>query len=196
MDEQEGGEDNPEGVPMTRTQLQCVACREYGPREDRIGSRCSHCYCRDCLLRHLEHSLSQDFFFPPECCGDPIPLTSMLIFLSPDLIERYLERMVEKNDRDRTYCADPHCARYLSPAQGLDDSVRSCKKCPTRTCTQCKARSHPGACVMHDSEVLQMAINEGWQRCLECHNLVELVFGCNHIMYEHGLSIDSYEQTF
>ncbi|PWY70394.1 hypothetical protein BO94DRAFT_423230, partial [Aspergillus sclerotioniger CBS 115572] len=160
---------------------ECVACTELRPMSDMFVAPCSHQYCRKCIHKLVEDSLIDESLFPPRCCRMPIVLSSVQAFLGQELAKRYEEKKMEREDPYRTYCPNAACATYLMPFQ-VQGYIGTCKICRQQTCTLCKRQVHAGAqCIDEYHEVLDLAKEQGWQRCARCRNIVELGTGCNHI---------------
>ncbi|PWY92769.1 hypothetical protein BO70DRAFT_357912 [Aspergillus heteromorphus CBS 117.55] len=160
---------------------ECVACVDSFPHSDMIEAPCAHLYCRNCTTKLIEDSLVDESLFPPRCCRLHIPLSSVRASLGHDIARRFEAKSIEREDPYRTYCSNAACAKYLMPYE-VYGYIGSCRHCQRQTCTLCKRRVHPGTpCVDEHGEVLNLAREQGWQRCARCRNLIELGIGCNHI---------------
>lgn len=85
-----------------------------------------------------------------------------------------------------TYCHDPRCQTFIPPAavDGKEGVVARCPLCHKQTCTQCKNAAHESAACptdRADEQVLRLARQRNWQRCLSCRSIVERNLGCNEI---------------
>lgn len=161
----------------------CVACHEHKKFFDVIAAPCQHEYCRTCLQELFEASLSDESLFPPRCCRRDISPQSVEIFLTGALKERFQQKLIEYNTRDRTYCHQPACSAFIS-GQNVEDEVAKCSVCSSHTCTICKAASHDGRDCPNDTtlqQMLDLAESQGWRRCYSCGRMVELDTGCNHM---------------
>ena len=165
----------------------CTACMDSKLVSDMIEAPCSHFYCQICTTRLFEDSITDESLFPPRCCRQTIPLSVVRGFLGVRLVDRFEEKSVERNDHNRTYCANPACSLYILPGM-VELDVGTCTSCLGRTCTLCKKVAHSGDCKDEEQEVLEIARAEGWRRCFQCHNMVELRIGCNHITSVLSLS--------
>lgn len=166
---------------------ECVACSEVSNHALVTGLSFAHCpcdhwYCSDCLSALFIHSLTDESLFPPRCCTVAIPVDDFQEFLTPPVVKQFHEKEVEYNTLDRTYCHQLECSAFI-PAPMQEQNV-SCPACSEWTCTSCKGVAHEGEDCPEDSsskEILQLARERGWQRCFNCHRMVELNTGCNHI---------------
>ncbi|KAL2835086.1 hypothetical protein BDW59DRAFT_177191 [Aspergillus cavernicola] len=144
-----------------------VACTETKP--DMLQAQCPHWYCKDCIIRLVTDALVDQSLFPPGCCRVPIPLSSLRRHLGMELSKCFEEKDIEHRDPYKTYCSNPG---YMG----------TCQTCQARTCTLCKQPAHDGVCGDTDKEVMKLAEQSGWQQCAQCHHLIELSTGCNHII--------------
>lgn len=161
---------------------QCVSCLERFEFYDVTRAPCSHEYCRECLRKLFSQSLTDESLFPPRCCNQPIPAETNRIFLSSKLVGEYQAKKLELDTPNRTYCHQPSCSTFIPPPF-IHNDVGNCVRCNEKTCIICKSASHEGDCPEDPAvqELLQVATENGWQRCYSCHRLVELRHGCHHI---------------
>ncbi len=166
------------------TKVQCVACQEYKPKIATMAVRCTHVYCRDCILALFEASITDESLFPPRCCRQLLTLASVATFLTPTLIGRFEARAVELKLPDRMYCIQPTCSAFIPP-ETIAGDIAVCPECSQTMCTICKNASHEGDCPEDTvlQTVLSTATANRWQRCYACKRLVELTVGCNHMTY-------------
>ncbi|KAF4957115.1 hypothetical protein FGADI_3334 [Fusarium gaditjirri] len=165
--------------PQTR---ECIACNDRFPPLALSQSPCSHDYCRECLVSLVRSSLQDETLFPPRCCGQNIPIKQGR-WLSAELVGQFRAKKLELETPNRTYCSEPSCSIFVPPAFISGDRA-TCPKCNRRTCVHCKGPDHIGVCPSDTAsqQVLQLAAQNGWQQCFKCRRLVELNFGCYHIM--------------
>ncbi|KAJ5383935.1 hypothetical protein N7517_001846 [Penicillium concentricum] len=182
---------NLDGSPKSEIWSECVSCRDEQPQDDMIKTKCSHFYCKACLIRLFTDSLRDESLFPPQCCRRSIAASEEMI--GPALIQKHKEKAIELSDPDRTYCCNSKCAEYL-PRKATRDVVCKCTSCGVRTCRKCKKHVHEGRCVYKlDALLEELAECKKWQRCSNCSRLIELSTGCNHITMTHIISDDSDE---
>lgn len=170
--------------PKVRVQKRdCVACGDTKDPVDLSKAPCEHEYCGDCLTHLFQDAMDTEFLFPPQCCKHPIPFEENRHFLDAEVARKFPEKELEYSTSNRTYCHNPLCVSFI-PQNRHEDSVAVCGECDARTCIACKRASHDGDCPddAELQEVLRMAEAQGWQRCTNCRNLVELNRGCNHVM--------------
>ncbi|KAF4339196.1 IBR finger domain protein [Fusarium beomiforme] len=159
----------------------CIACNDSFPSLALSKSPCSHDYCRECLVGLVRSSLQDETLFPPRCCGQNIPVTQGRWF-SPKLVGQFQAKKLEFDTPNRTYCNKLTCSTFVPPAFIAGD-IATCPRCQERTCIHCKGRYHRGVCPNDTAaqQMLQLAAENGWQRCYACHRVVELDIGCNHM---------------
>ncbi|KAJ5125963.1 hypothetical protein N7448_005274 [Penicillium atrosanguineum] len=158
------------------TKYACPACQEEMPASKSLLKRpCGHRWCKDCLQRLVEHSTTNESYFPPRCCGRRIPLGFLSGIISPDLVQRYRERNLER-DASRTYCSSPLCSIYI-PVENIRSHIGTCKACGKKTCTRCKRKGHKLEC--NRDNVWRLIRKKGWRQCGGCRNVVERVGGCS-----------------
>ncbi|KAL1968066.1 hypothetical protein VTN77DRAFT_2196 [Rasamsonia byssochlamydoides] len=140
-------------------------------------------YCMNCLRQFFESTFTDEALFPPRCCQRLIDVELVRPLLTSEIVATFERRTEEINTADRTYCSSPDCPTFISPTT-IADNRASCPRCHTVTCSICKRASHEGEDCPEDpvlQQVLQIAEERGWRRCLSCKRVVELIFGCNHI---------------
>ncbi|KAG5915887.1 hypothetical protein E4U61_004171 [Claviceps capensis] len=160
----------------------CVACTSEVASTDSVRCPCSHDYCRDCITSLFSAATNDESLFPPRCCKEPIPLDLYKPFLSTTLLGTYEAKKLEYGTLDKTYCHVRTCSTFVPPAFVKDD-VATCVKCQSKTCTMCKGETHTDDCPADTltADFLQIATENGWQRCYSCRRMVDLNTGCNHI---------------
>lgn len=161
---------------------QCVACMENFPSHAVAHAPCSHNYCRTCLTELFTRSLTDQSLFPPRCCGQAIPVGQNRHVLTRQLVGQFEAKKVELETKNPTYCHRPNCSTFIPP-QFIRDDIGTCPRCTTRTCAICKGAPHTGDCPDDPAtqQLMQVAAENGWQRCNSCHRLVELRSGCYHM---------------
>lgn len=178
-------ETSKDGSPDEVSQLagSCVACGEINPRE-LIQVPCDDYYCHDCLANLFRYAMEDESLFPPQCCGQLIPMEEVTPYLTDDFAEGFSARALELSTLDRVYCSDGSCSAFINPEDIVGDRA-TCGKCGTATCKVCKAAAHEGDCPEDPAVISLMATAaaEGYKKCYSCRRLVELTYGCNHITY-------------
>ncbi|KAI6709609.1 hypothetical protein JHW43_007879 [Diplocarpon mali] len=142
-----------------------------------------HEYCGSCLQDLFNASITDDTLFPPRCCRELItPSGNVRIYLSTDIVQLYEAKKIEFDTPNRTYCSNPLCSSFIR-VEHISGDQASCQRCRAVTCTICKSAAHRGDCPEDTALqlVLEVARDNGWQRCWSCHRMVELDTGCNHM---------------
>ena len=160
----------------------CISCGEKHLFFEVARCPCSHEYCLTCLETLFRLSMGDESLFPPRCCTIPIPIESARMFLPSALVGEFMDKRVELETADRTYCHHPACSRFIGK-DFIQGDVGTCRSCWRETCTLCKKAAHESDCPQDAAlqELLQVVAEKGWQRCYACHRVVELDYGCNHI---------------
>lgn len=161
---------------------ECAICRDETPSSSLVRRPCSHEYCAECLSTVFRNSLTTEAAFPPRCCSQPIPVEDARRLLSKELIGLFKAREVEMTTPNRTYCHQQTCSAFI-PVQFIRHDVGTCVRCKAKTCVFCKGATHEKECP-EDPErkaVLRIARENKWQSCSQCHAVIELKHGCNHI---------------
>jgi hypothetical protein len=133
--------------------------------------------------------------FPPRCCKKEIPRNEFLPMLDQGTRTSFEEsaREFDTNPKDRIYCSNTACSKFLANAAAIGQKLRlflgpevlPCDQCQHRTCSRCREADHPGRrfCERQEEthEVQELLRANNWQRCPNCHRVVELTQGCFHI---------------
>lgn len=180
----------------TEARHACTSCTEEYPLLDIFQTDCAHNYCRECILRLFENSLTNESLYPPRCCRQPIRAsTAVEDMIGIEMMKRFKERKTEISASERTYCSNKTCSRYIPP-YNIRRGVGICQVCTARTCTSCKKQGHKGNCnsknankqrIARDDEkandelLEKLAKKKKWKRCPNCSRMIERVSGCMHI---------------
>ncbi|KAM0341011.1 hypothetical protein ACHAPU_010243 [Fusarium lateritium] len=171
-------------------EVECVSCLDDFHPKDVIKVPC-HSYCHDCFIRLVSAACQNEQQWPPKCCLNEISFKIIIRFIPSDLRKTFEERSKEWElpISDRVYCGDPNCSlwikpRYIDPSrrQGLCDRSHL-------TCTLCRGPAHAGQDCPQDVDMNltnQLAEDEGWKRCFNCHALVEHREACQHMTCRCG----------
>jgi hypothetical protein len=161
----------------------CVICEEYVAFFDVARLPCQHECCRACLMEMFEAATLDESRYPPKCCDEISPEPENIrLFLTSEMIKKYLERKIEWETKDRTYCSHKDCRKFI----GLEHICADLAVCPTcdhKTCTMCKEAYHDADCPKDNElqQTLELLKENGWRRCESCLRVLELRVGCNHI---------------
>lgn len=166
--------------------VECVSCGEMHSLHDILVTQCEHTYCKGCLIELFEHATRDEELYPVRCCRDKLPLERFKRWIAPDLLELYEEKRVEYESVDRIYCADPKCAKFIT-SENVDKptSIATCSTCSKTTCKLCNRESHGNGECPEDitmQSLLEIARVNNWKRCYNCHSMIGISTGCNHMM--------------
>ncbi|KAL8838195.1 MAG: hypothetical protein Q9170_002238 [Blastenia crenularia] len=162
----------------------CIICRDDSISSEAVRMRCGHQHCTDCVKLCFDLAMKDKNLFPPQCCSEPIAFTEVQSFFSENFRKEFEERQVELSTSNRTYCSNEECSSFIAPS-AIEDGKATCPKCYSETCALCKGELHGAGDCPQDPAVVSlmaMAFTEGWKQCSECHNMVELTYGCNHMV--------------
>ncbi|KAJ6786173.1 hypothetical protein PWT90_00735 [Aphanocladium album] len=162
--------------------LCCVGCGEIQDRKSATLAPCGDAYCPTCLSHIFNTATTNESRFPPQCCGQTIPLEAASKWLSKELLARFKEKQVEFTIPNRLYCSNGHCSRFIPPSK-IVGHEGYCETCMRLTCEHCKLEAHTGLCSMDPSQQLlrSLAQENDWMDCYNCGTLVDLAYGCNHV---------------
>jgi len=167
------------------SEQECTPCTEKFGIFDRVAAPCGHWFCRECLQTIFTKSFDSEGLFPPRCCRQqPIPLDDTVrSLLTPEIVADYARKKLEfgTSDRDRLYCH--WCSIFLVPVTTHVKHQWRCMNCKATTCSACKGKGHLGQCPPNaeDQKVFDLAEKNGWKACYNCHRIVSLGEGCNHM---------------
>jgi hypothetical protein len=131
----------------------------------------------------FNRSTKDETLFPPRCCRQAIPFDRVENKLSPDYVRRFKVAEVGFGTKNRVYCSNRECGIFVLPNNVLGD-IGHCQGCGSDACAICKQAGHSGDCP-DDPDLqatLKLASEKGWRRCNNCHRMVEISYGCNHMM--------------
>ncbi|KAI0532787.1 hypothetical protein GGR58DRAFT_488866 [Xylaria digitata] len=174
-------------VRRTRQKRLCEACGEQKHFAELSRAPCQHEYCRQCLSRLFRDAMVDESLFPPRCCKQHIPLDKSQLFLDANVVRQFRQKALELSTPNRTYCHNMSCAAFIPPAN-CSYTTATCGECRRQTCTTCKGVSHDGDCPNDEQlqQVIQLAREQGWQRCQNSWGIVEPNTGCNHMTCRCG----------
>ncbi|KAI3397161.1 hypothetical protein diail_11135 [Diaporthe ilicicola] len=175
-----GVDDRVHETPEARDERVCVSCMSEAQNESSHRCPCSHIWCRDCIVQRFELAIRNASMMPAQCCRlDMLPDNDPSI--DPELWTRYLEKKVEAETPNPTYCSKPKCSMFVPP-RNITEARAKCV-CGRLTCAACNAEWHAGECVVDPAteEILKMSQEESWQRCFHCKVMVERIDGCNEL---------------
>ncbi|RKP10774.1 hypothetical protein THASP1DRAFT_27429 [Thamnocephalis sphaerospora] len=175
------------------------AGRSTGPVEG-LFLACNHGYCIVCFTQFLNGKVqAPGNCHPVQCpadgCNFTVTDSTAQKYLSASRMELWQEKKIESDPKKMVYCPNKRCSAAVSlflPSGRRKKSPTLCQRCTTSICVECRVAFHNGyTCAEYakiqaakgdeDEQVLRLAGVKKWRRCPECHTLVELYYGCNHI---------------
>lgn len=168
---------------LRKSRADCAICLESFSAEHTITAPCTHTYCFADLKDLFIRACKDEQLFPPRCCKQELSLELALPLLTDNEAVEFLEKSEEYTCKDRTYCFQPSCSRFI-PTENISRDVATCNDCYSRTCKLCKKEEHDSEDCPDDPSMkltLETAAANGWQRCQQCHSLVERSHGCQHM---------------
>lgn len=167
---------------------ECELCTEETFEHHIFTCPCDDRYCKTCIAQLFLNATKDESFFPPRCCKQPLPTEKVLDptngFLSQDQIDAFRASAEEFTTKDRVYCHNVECGKFVSPRNVRDGNRAVCEGCGKVTCAICKKEAHTGFDCPEDNslkELQAVAAASGWRACGGCKRMVELTFGCDHI---------------
>lgn len=186
-DKPDNGEGSSRYIPSSRSRMlspkiECSSCFE---KCDAIlfEGPCGHRFCRGCTRQMFLGAIKDEELYPPRCCGNHVPPETAWRVLDYRELQTFREKGIEYSSKDRIYCADPTCSKFIPPVFIINEHG-TCPECQQRTHVPCLSLAHPGVDCPLDEElqtVLAVANQEKWKRCSNCRTMVELYHGCNHV---------------
>jgi len=167
-------------------QLTCQICMDDFNTAEGLTLSCSHHCCRDCLNEIYRGATADESRYPPRCCADHgIDFEQSRPLLNAQILRDFLDKAVEWETRNRTYCSNRNCEAFIRPENIREKDAR-CTRCRTRTCADCKKTAHEASVPCATDEELQGTLRvldrNRWRRCEGCRNGIERTHGCNHMM--------------
>ncbi|KAJ5379254.1 hypothetical protein N7509_012373 [Penicillium cosmopolitanum] len=172
------------GTPTTT----CTACLDSFKEPETFAGKCGHAFCRECLKTMFLMSMQDEQLYPPRCCNEPVKPKSLLQILDFDQIRAFDEKVIEYAAKDRLYCSEPTCSKFISKT-AIHQEIATCPACKTQTHELCRSPVHPGVdCPMDQAlqSLLEIAGKQKWKRCPRCKAMVSLSHGCAHIYCRCG----------
>ncbi|KAI9652459.1 MAG: hypothetical protein M1829_001643 [Trizodia sp. TS-e1964] len=130
---------------LPQLKVECSVCGDSVHPHAAVQLACNDRYCKPCLKSFFLRVTKDESLFPPKCHRQPIDISLIEADFSPDELATYKSAEQEFTSRERLYCADPACAKFIPMEQRTRDCA-SCAACGAGTCIHCKALEHGGAC--------------------------------------------------
>ncbi|KAK9417052.1 hypothetical protein SUNI508_09070 [Seiridium unicorne] len=173
-------------------EVECVSCLEEFSAKEVVKAPC-HSYCTDCFRRLIWAACENEQQWPPKCCLNKIPEATVLSSTSEhlDLQKTYQAKSKEWSlpVSERIYCSARLCGLFVKPDQvnrGL--SIARCDM-GHWICTLCRGPQHENEVCPQDRDLQRtedLAEEEGWKRCHQCHAFVEHREACQHMTCRCG----------
>ncbi|KAI9847437.1 MAG: hypothetical protein M1838_000880, partial [Thelocarpon superellum] len=167
---------------------ECASCLDDLKKRKLIPLACQHKYCEHCFSQLISASMTDESCFPARCCLQDIPIKLLEAHMTKEQKATYKGKVAEYAvpAGERWYCANTSCAKWINISDAYTDaSTVICPSCGWRTCKICRGGPHdPGEDCPQDfglEATLEESNRNGWQRCYQCHAMVELTAGCRHI---------------
>ncbi|KAI0549038.1 hypothetical protein F4679DRAFT_286522 [Xylaria curta] len=185
------GDDCTSSGPSTPgPEVECVSCLDDFDPKDTVRAPC-HNYCTPCFRRLVVSACRNEQHWPPKCCLNNIPHSTILANVDEAQRSEYRERAREWNVpvADRIYCSQPECSLFIRPEYVIP--AQDLARCTDGhyTCTICRNAQHEGDVCPQDKDVLrtnELAAEEGWKRCYGCRAYVEHREACQHMTCRCG----------
>lgn len=132
-------------------------------------------------------ALKNTDLFPVRCCSQEIPARQVAATLLSEERDTYTSRSEEHTlpPAERWYCPQTRCGQWIRPRYlRLGSRAPKCPYCKTSLCPNCRDIAHEDRRCESDpklTEILKVARRHRWQRCYNCHTMVEKTSGCNHM---------------
>ena len=168
------------------TTIQCASCDDHFSAENLWKAPCGHHYCVPCLEFLHEAAMTDETLYPPRCCQRPMLWADIKAMINENLATSFEKKQEELDTLpdQRTYCVDAKCPVFIG-AKDIANDVATCPVCKKTTCTMCKEIAHQdGDCLADEAldQTLTLASDRGWKRCGKCRRVIDLTFGCYHMM--------------
>ncbi|RYP47580.1 hypothetical protein DL768_006366 [Monosporascus sp. mg162] len=171
--------------------VECVSCLDDFSPWHTIRVPC-HNYCADCFRRLISAACQNEQQWPPRCCLNTIPDSTILLGVGGELQRQWRLRCAEWNIPvgERVYCSKPSCGIWCQPDN--INAALGAARCSRGhwTCTICRGPQHDAAkACPQDRDLLrtnELAGEEGWKRCYGCGAYVEHREACQHMTCRCG----------
>lgn len=171
--------------------VDCLVCmNDELPVHKTVRLGCGHRMCHSCLRRQFTLSVQDPQHMPPRCCtSEHIPLKYAERLFDDKFKILWNKKYQEYTTANRLYCPTKGCGQWIKPSKIRMDltygrKYARCSACNTKVCVLCNCKFHTRRECPKDEEtnrLVQMAKEQGWQRCYNCKAVVELKEGCNHM---------------
>lgn len=131
--------------------------------------------------------MGNERMFPPRCCNQSIPSKTVLTTLASKEKVAFITTTEEFKTAptERWYCPATTCGKWIPPKMLRSQSrFQKCPYCRTKICSWCRDQDHAQSECTKDPKIValfEQAKASRWQRCYNCHVLVERTGGCGHM---------------
>ncbi|TLD37419.1 zinc knuckle containing protein [Venturia nashicola] len=170
--------------------FECITCLDDVPARRTARLECKHRMCHSCLKRVFTLSTTDPQLMPPRCCTEKeIPLAHVDKLFDVKFKLLWNRKFAEYATKNRLYCPRKGCGIWIKPKYiGKDKTtgreIGICKECKTEVCKKCNMKWHGRRECDNDEgtkRVLELGKEQGWKRCYNCREMVQLAEGCNHL---------------
>ncbi|KAK4699345.1 hypothetical protein P7C70_g6919, partial [Phenoliferia sp. Uapishka_3] len=126
---------------QTSKLVECVSCNDELPSLKSIQTPCGHHYCISCLRNRflIATKPANESLMPPSCDQQPIPLSLIRPYLSDDELTLFEDKRAEYATKDRVYCHQSRCSKFLGEATKEMGWVRCVWRLDLPTLQECLA---------------------------------------------------------
>ncbi|KAF2971561.1 hypothetical protein GQX73_g1960 [Xylaria multiplex] len=170
--------------------VECVSCLEDFNAKRTVRVPC-HNYCVPCFRRLVVSACQNEQHWPPKCCLNNIPDSTIRAGVDKLQWLEYRERAIEWNCpvADRIYCSQQECSQFIRPEYIIPG--RAVARCSDghHTCIICRNEQHGDEVCPQDEDMIRtnaLAEAAGWKRCNACRAYVEHSDGCQHMTCRCG----------
>lgn len=176
---------------------ECMFCLAIKNDETVKEFTCGESACRQCLNDAFDGATHDESRFPVRCSHKEISTAEVNIFLYRAVSAAYEQKALEYRTKNRIYCFDRDCERWIPPHEIVGERA-TCTSCRMVTCATCKNMAHVGDCPDDPAHqaFLTASREHGYRQCNGCMRMVELVYGCNHIMLVISLQLNMVHAYF
>jgi len=161
---------------------------------------CAHEYCSDCCKHHVEAKLmsgGSQIKCPHENCTHNYNTDQCHQLLSASNFDILNIRLTEAAIPAalKVYCPYGDCSAFMEKPESSSvvNTFAECYSCHRGFCQACNVKWHADqTCaeyratelntrVSGDQKLHDLAKQEKWQQCADCHRMIELRRGCHHM---------------
>lgn len=182
---------------------ECSICIESLPPSSFISTNgCAHEYCSNCCKHHAEAKImsgSSQIECPHPDCRHTYDIDQCSFLLSASNFDILNIRLTEAAIPAslKVYCPFADCSAFMEKSEKrsgmIHDTFAECCSCHRGFCQECNVPWHANkTCgeyranemntkLSGDQRLRDLAKQEKWQQCADCHRMIELKRGCHHM---------------